>query len=180
MRPKKSNIMQSIEQGPSPQGSPGPQYKQDYSPRPNHYLQPVTNSPKRPFPDDLESDLNRPRKLARGESPLKGAAGRRLDQQKRLQQAQGGTPQWQHNAPAPFVIPRDITFLLSIIPRAELYTDTRLSAPAMVRLLSQINVPDYSSWKAGQGQPPIAQPLPQRYDGMLSLHIPIIHYEFIT
>src|SRR2546423_12843711 len=42
----------------------------------------ATNSPKRPFPvEDFED--NTPRKMARGESPLKGAAGRRMDQQKR-------------------------------------------------------------------------------------------------
>ncbi|KAF4636155.1 hypothetical protein G7Y89_g1934 [Cudoniella acicularis] len=150
MRPKKS-VMQSIEQFPSVPNSPQPQFIQKSSPRPQ-YVQ-ATNSPKRPFPlEDLE-DLNRPRKLARGESPLKGAAGRRLDQQKRLQQTQGN-PGWQSTAP-PFVVPRDITFLLSIIPRADLYTSTKFSAEAMVNLLAQTNIPDYSTYKAQQGQ---AQP----------------------
>jgi cleavage stimulation factor subunit 3 len=105
MRPK-STIMQSIEQIPSVQGSPRPPY--DISPRPQ-YLQ-TTNSPKRPFPEDFESELNRPRKLARGESPLKGAAGRRLNEQKQAR----GTPQWQPNAPAPFVVPRDITYVVQL------------------------------------------------------------------
>jgi cleavage stimulation factor subunit 3 len=159
MRPKA--IIQSIEQPASIQNSPRPQYRQEVSPRPQ-YLQ-TTNSPKRPFVgDDSEKDLNRPRKLARGESPLKGAAGRRLDQQKRLQQTQG-TPTWQSNGPAPFVIPRDITFLLSIIPRADLYTATKFNAEAMVRLLSQTPVPDYGTGKAAQDQP-------VRYDGMISTH----------
>lgn len=158
MRPKTS-LMPSIEQYTSVQNSPRPQFVQENSPRPQH--QPAINSPKRPFPaEDLE-DLNRPRKLARGESPLKGAAGRRLDQQKRLQQH--GTPTWQSNAP-PFVVPRDITFLLSIIPRADLYTSTKFNAEAMVRLLSQTHVPDYSTWKALRDQSQ-AQPQPQRYDG---------------
>ena len=154
MRPK--NVMQSIEQPTPGTNSPRPQYIQENSPRPQ-YLQ-VTNSPKRPFPtEDFENDLNRPRKLARGESPLKGAAGRRLDQQKRLQQNQG-TPTWQPNAP-PFVVPRDITFLLSIIPRADLSgTLPRYSAEKVVRLLSQVHVPDYGAWKASRDQP-------QRYDG---------------
>lgn len=156
MRPKA--VMPSIEQPSSVRGdSPLPQFTQENSPRPQ-YLNPATNSPKRPFAgDDFD---NPPRKLARGESPLKGAAGRRLDQQKRMQQTQG-TPQWQSNGPAPFVIPRDITFLLSIIPRADLYTATKFNADAMVRLLSQTPVPDYGSWKAAREQP-------VRYDGMQS------------
>jgi cleavage stimulation factor subunit 3 len=155
MRPK--NIVQSIEKTASVPDSPRPQYIQENSPRPQYIQQ--TNSPKRPFPaEDFESDLNRPRKLARGESPLKGAAGRRLDQQKRMQQAQG-TPQWQANAP-PFVVPRDITFLLSIIPRADLYTATKFSPESMVRLLSQTNIPDYMTWKASRDQPQLP-----RYDG---------------
>ena len=154
---RSKNVMQSIEQPTPVTNSPRPQYAQENSPRPQ-YLQ-ATNSPKRPFPtEDFENDLNRPRKLARGESPLKGAAGRRLDQQKRLQQTQG-TPTWQPNAP-PFVVPRDITFLLSIIPRADLSgTLPKYSAEKVVRLLSQTHVPDYGTWKASRDQP-------QRYDGM--------------
>lgn len=155
MRPK-SNILQSIENPASVPDSPRPQYIQENSPRPQYIQQ--TNSPKRPFPtEDFENDLNRPRKLARGESPLKGAAGRRLDQQKRLQQAQGA-PQWQTNA-TPFIVPRDITFLLSIIPRADLYTSTKFNPEAMVRLLSQTNIPDYITWKSAR------EPQLQRYDG---------------
>ncbi|KAL2072103.1 hypothetical protein VTL71DRAFT_11446 [Oculimacula yallundae] len=154
-RPK--GVMQSIEQPlPVMQVSPRPQYVQEASrsPRPQ-YIQ-TTNSPKRPFPaDDGENELNRPRKLARGESPLKGAAGRRLDQQKRLQQ---GTPSW--NA-APFVIPRDITFLLSIIPRADLYSATKFKPDALVRLLQNAIVPDYNTWK--QAKEESQAPAPQRY-----------------
>jgi cleavage stimulation factor subunit 3 len=156
MRPK-SNVLQSIEKAASITDSPRPQYAQENSPRPQYIQQ--TNSPKRPFPtEDFDNDLNRPRKLARGESPLKGAAGRRLDQQKRLQQAQG-TTQWQANA-APFVVPRDITFLLSIIPRADLYTSTKFNPEAMVRLLSQTTIPDYMTWKAAREQPQT-----HRFDG---------------
>jgi cleavage stimulation factor subunit 3 len=151
MQPKRM-LMQSIEQPPSVQDSPRPQY-QEASPRPT-YLQ-ATNSPKRPFQPEDENDFNRPRKLARGESPLKGAAGRRLDQQKRLQNQ--GTPQWQSNA-APFVIPRDITFLMSIIPRADLYHGGIVSPEALVRVLSQTHVPDFATWRAThQQQPPQQQ-----------------------
>lgn len=51
------------------------------------------SSPKRPANDELSdsSEHQRPRKVMRPDSPLKGAAGRRLDQQKRVQQQQ------QHN-----------------------------------------------------------------------------------
>ncbi|KAH8687146.1 hypothetical protein BGZ60DRAFT_363519 [Tricladium varicosporioides] len=166
MRPKTS-VMPSIEQNSSIHNSPRPQFVQENSPRPQ-YLQ-ATNSPKRPFPTEDLEDFNRPRKLARGESPLKGAAGRRLDQQKRLQQTQGA-PTWQSNAP-PFVVPRDITFLLSIIPRADLYTSTKFNAEAMVRLLDQTHVPDYTTWKSSQGQTQTQhqpQSQPQRYDGRTS------------
>ncbi len=164
MKPKSTgpSIMQSIEQPTSIQNSPRPHYVQEASPRPQ-YLQ-VTNSPKRPFQIE-DDDLNRPRKLARGESPLKGAAGRRLDQQKRLQQ---GTPTWQSNAP-PFVVPRDITFLLSIIPRADLYTSTKFKPEALVRLLRETIVPDFSTWKTARDQ---SQPPVQRYDGTRSNPLP--------
>jgi cleavage stimulation factor subunit 3 len=161
---KPKSLMQSIEQAPSLQDSPRPTYTiQDNSPRPQ-YIQ-TTNSPKRPFPGDYESELNPPRKLARGESPLKGAAGRRLDQQKRLQQQ--GTPQWQANAP-PFVVPRDVTFLLSIIPRADLYNFTVFSPEAIVRILSQVQIPDYATWKVHQAQSQQPQPQPQQYGGKRS------------
>jgi cleavage stimulation factor subunit 3 len=88
-RRPKSTVMQSIEQ-PSVQDSPRPLY--DISPRPP-FVQ-MTNSPKRPFPEDFEAD--RPRKLQRGESPLKGAAGRRLNEQKN---ARATPQQWLPNAP---------------------------------------------------------------------------------
>lgn len=107
--------------------SPGPQYMN------------VTNSPKRPFGGDDFEELNRPRKLARGESPLKGAAGRRLDQQRRNQ----GAP-----------LSRDITFLLGILPQAHVYALSpgafRLNAPNLVSLIRDTPVPDYSAWKAQQ------------------------------
>ncbi|KAJ0295740.1 mRNA 3'-end-processing protein rna14 [Colletotrichum fioriniae] len=107
--------------------SPGPQYMG------------VTNSPKRPFAGDDYEELNRPRKLARGESPLKGAAGRRLDQQRRNQ----GAP-----------LSRDITFLLGILPPAHSYAHSpnafRLSAPNLVGLIRDTPVPDYSAWKTQQ------------------------------
>ncbi|KAI9822453.1 MAG: Cleavage stimulation factor subunit 3 [Pycnora praestabilis] len=111
---------------------------------PKRFVQ-TNNSPKRPLPgDESENDTTRPRKLARGESPLKGAAGRRLDQQKRQRQrndfpdilAQRSTP----GAPPP-LLPREVLFLLSIIPKAETYEATRFKPEEMVRLLREINLP---------------------------------------
>lgn len=162
MRPK--TISQSIEEPAQP--SPRPQYK-EFSPRPQPrqeirevsprptYLH-ITSSPKRPLGgEESDTESGRPRKVPRGESPLKGAAGRRLDQQKRMQQQTlGGVQQWQAHGPAPVVIPRDITFLLSIIPRAETYAATLFNPEAMVRLLAQTPVPDYSAWKASREQVP--------------------------
>ncbi|KAL8698525.1 MAG: hypothetical protein Q9201_006522 [Fulgogasparrea decipioides] len=82
-----------------------------------------TNSPKRSLPfDDSDNEAERPRKLARGESPLKGAAGRRLEQQKRTQQPQG-TPQFDYlfPQPPPPSLPPAITQVLSNLPRAAHY-----------------------------------------------------------
>ncbi|RKF72115.1 mRNA 3'-end-processing protein RNA14 [Golovinomyces cichoracearum] len=148
MKPK--SLLQSIEQPNLVRESSVPQYAQEASPR-SQYVQTI-NSPKRPFPlEDFDSELNRPRKLARGESPLKGAAGRRLDQQRRLQQNQG-TPAWQSNS-ASSIIPRDVNILLSLIPRAEYYTSTKFNPSAMVRLLRETIVPDYNTWKSAREEP---------------------------
>lgn len=142
MRPKL--LMQSIEQPPSVPESPRPQLHQEHSPRPR-FLQ-ATNSPKRPLMAD-EDDSLRPRKMARGESPLKGAAGRRLDQQRRNQGSSGMVSTHQ---PAP--ISRDITFLLSLIPGRDAYNHHHFNPQAMTRLIRETHIPDYSAWKATQAQ----------------------------
>ncbi|KAK3990965.1 hypothetical protein QBC44DRAFT_60050 [Cladorrhinum sp. PSN332] len=77
----------------------------------------------------------------RGASPLKGAAGRRLAQQR----PPTGASSSYSSAPAP--IARDITFLLSLIPRADLYDGVRLNPRAMVGLLQRTEVPDFTVWK---------------------------------
>ncbi|WYZ34218.1 hypothetical protein EsH8_I_000494 [Colletotrichum jinshuiense] len=136
LRPKM--LIPAIEQPTSVRQSPMlPPIRQTASPGPQYMN--VTNSPKRPFGGDDFEELNRPRKLARGESPLKGAAGRRLDQQRRNQ----GAP-----------LSRDITFLLGILPQAHVYALSpgafRLNAPNLVSLIRDTPVPDYSAWKAQQ------------------------------
>ncbi|KAI4758902.1 Suf-domain-containing protein [Aureobasidium sp. EXF-3400] len=92
-------------------------------------------SPKRAL-DNADSDAEQPaRKLARGESPLKGAAGRRQQQRQR---AEGYGSQVV--APPPKPLPRDITLLLSMIPNASTYpAQARLNAESMVALIRGID-----------------------------------------
>lgn len=108
---------------------------------------PIGNSPKRPLPlDDSDTDGGRPRKIVRGESPLKGAAGRRLDQQKRSRQ--NDTPQYDGPSvppPSPPSLPRDVLFFLSILPKATTYHGPRYEPAAMVKLLHESYVPDHVS-----------------------------------
>lgn len=145
MRPRQ--IMQSVEHvDASVRGSPHPSVLADRSPRPQ-FLQAV-NSPKRPFQADDNDDLNPPRKVARGVSPLKGAAGRRLDQQRRAQ----GQGVQTYTTPAP--ISRDITFLLGLIPPASQYSAPRYRPDGLVRMLRDgVSVPDFSDWKANNQGP---------------------------
>lgn len=134
LRPKQ--IIQSIEQRGSVLNSPRPSLRQPNSPRATFL--PTTNSPKRPLPmDEFEDSLNPPRKIQRGESPLKGAAGRRLGEQRRVQ----ATP-----------LARDISFILGLIPPASSYTIPRFSPVNMVRLIRDTAVPDFKSWKLQQEQ----------------------------
>ena len=109
---------------------------------PQQRINEIINSPKRPLPTDDDDDSPRPRKVARPESPLKGAAGRRLDQQKRNRQPE--MPQFNQpvpHPPPPPPLPRDVMFLLSIIPKAETYHATKFSAEQLVRLLRETNIP---------------------------------------
>lgn len=131
----------------------------DQTPPTNHQPLPTflpnTNSPKRSLPlEDSDNDGGRPRKLIRGASPLKGAAGRRLDQQKRNQPAPQAAP--FDNYPPPPVsqapsLPRDILFLLSVIPKAETYHATKFKPEELVRLLRETHIPNSI---AELGQPP--------------------------
>ncbi|GAW13291.1 hypothetical protein ANO14919_026720 [Xylariales sp. No.14919] len=139
MRPKTA-VLQSVEYvSPSVRGTPQPVER---SPRPQ--LLPVNpgnlNSPKRPFQNDEADDYNPPRKIARGVSPLKGAAGRRLDQQRR----QGGTAASGTTIP----IPRDITFLLGLIPPADTFHGQRLKPERLVQLVRETDVLTFSEWRA--------------------------------
>ncbi|KAI8626210.1 hypothetical protein F5Y19DRAFT_447578 [Xylariaceae sp. FL1651] len=150
MRPKTA-IIQSVEHpSPSVRSTPQPAAQGERSPRPQFL--PVNtgnlNSPKRPFQVDETDDYNPPRKIARGVSPLKGAAGRRLDQQRRAQHGQGGNS----GSSTTVSIPRDITFLLGLIPPADTFHAHRFKAERMVHLIRDTDVPDYTEWKARSEQ----------------------------
>lgn len=101
----------------------------------------ITNSPKRSL-DESDNEMP-PRKMQRGDSPLKGAAGRRLDAARktglRNEVNQGtSTPQ---PAPAPPTLPPAVMQLLQIIPSAQTYAATRFDPQKMVELLRDV---DYS------------------------------------
>ncbi|KAF2963453.1 hypothetical protein GQX73_g10125 [Xylaria multiplex] len=146
MRPK-TGILQSVEYAsPSVRGSPQPPAQHERSPRPQLLsVNPGTlNSPKRPFQADEADDYNPPRKIPRGVSPLKGAAGRRLDQQRR----QGGTAA----SGTTTSIPRDITFLLGLIPPADTFHAHRFKPERMVQLVRETDVPNFSEWRVQNEQ----------------------------
>lgn len=120
-----------------------------------------TNSPKRAIPDDFED--NQPRKLARGESPLKGAAGRRMATQQRQVNGLpvGAIPSGPVTPPP---LPNAVNYLLSIIPTAASYIDTRFDPVKIMELIRDIRLPapsavgairhDQSQQAAQAWQPP--------------------------
>ncbi|EXJ63028.1 hypothetical protein A1O7_03472 [Cladophialophora yegresii CBS 114405] len=118
----------------------------------------TTHSPKRPFPDDLE-DGGGPRKMARGESPLKGAAGRRMNQQQQQRQvnAPASLPSFP---PVPQPLPPGIAYILSILPKASTYVETRFDAVKMMELIRDIKLPAPSAISSQALQPPPSQPQP--------------------
>ena len=129
------------------------------------------NSPKRPLPlEESDTEGSRPRKIIRGESPLKGAAGRRLDQQRRARQNE--TPNFDGSSstyPPPPPLPTNISFLLSILPKTQIFNDsrtTKISPTKAVPLLQHLHVPDtvaeVEHIKRSRAAPiNMPQPLPQ-------------------
>ncbi|KAF4126057.1 cleavage stimulation factor subunit 3 [Geosmithia morbida] len=107
------------------------------SPRPQYVSARATASPKRPLGAVEDEELNPPKRLARGASPLKGAAGRRLDQQRRNQAS---------------ALHRDISFLLTILPPAHTYDSQRLNAAGLTNLLRETTLPESAVWNAKLGQ----------------------------
>lgn len=146
MRPKMAIIPSVEDVSPSTRGTPHPPTQAERSPRPQFLPMNLANvnSPKRPFQNDEADDYNPPRKLQRGASPLKGAAGRRLDQQRR----QGGTAASGATIP----IPRDITFLLGLIPPADSFHAYRFKSESMVRLIRETDIPSFPEWRSQNEQ----------------------------
>jgi cleavage stimulation factor subunit 3 len=161
MRPVMPSIMPSIEEHqhqpmPAPPTQIVAEQQRFVSPGLNNSphlgnLAPITHSPKRPLED--VDDSAQPRKLARGESPLKGAAGRRLDAARRNLAITGATPVGAPAGPPP--LPRGVNFLLSIIPPAHTYKETRFKADGLVNLLRDVG--------AIPIPPGIGPPQPQRW-----------------
>lgn len=103
-------------------------------------------SPKRPYPaDDFDYDSDRPRKFARAESPLKSAQGRRLEPPKRGPQMNGQPVSSYKPQGSPAPLPRDVVYLLSIIPHASAYNISRLSPEKMVDLIRRVDIPASTS-----------------------------------
>ncbi|KAB8071606.1 mRNA 3'-end-processing protein rna14 [Aspergillus leporis] len=101
----------------------------------------VTNSPKRPL-EDFDDDMSRPRKFIRADSPLKATQRRQLDPQKRSHQvisSQTGSQFRSQGSHAP--LPRDIVYLLSVIPPASAYNAGRFSPEKLVDLIRRIDMP---------------------------------------
>jgi len=185
----KPKVILSIENDTVAQGSPFNRFKPDIP------------SPKRPLPlEDSDNEGGRPQKLARTTrdvSPLKGAAGRRLDQQKRSRQ-QPEMPLFNNTIdhpmpipPPPPPLPRDVMFLLSIIPKAETYHATKFSAESLVRLIRETHIPPTMAqlppppisrgppppqqMPSYQPNPPMQPPVHGQYNGQFNgeyLHIP--------
>jgi cleavage stimulation factor subunit 3 len=141
---------------PSIERSPAPSFKQA---SPRMAAAPFSNnSPKRPYVPDT-SDYDPPRKMARGESPLKGAAGRRLENARRRA---GDTPMQYATAPGPAPLPRDINFLLSVLPRRDLSQNMQppIIPQALVQQLRTINLHsvDWHSANLRAAGPGLLQP----------------------
>ncbi|KAK6537968.1 mRNA 3'-end-processing protein rna14, variant 2 [Orbilia ellipsospora] len=116
-------------------------------------------SPKRQA-DDSDGDVSkneRPRKIPRGESPIKGAAGRRLmDQQKRAAAAAAASREQESRqthhtkhaslsgqappAPPP-TLPDPVMFLLSMLPSSHSYRSVRFNPEEIFKLLVNLNIP---------------------------------------
>ena len=120
---------------------------------------PYVASPKRKL-DDSDSEAPQ-RKFMRGESPLKGAAGRRMQNvqtgsgqppggavsgagggfvTKNYIPGAGGAPAVAPQPAGPAPWPREISFLLSIIPGAASYKAMQFDPGRMVELLRTVNV----------------------------------------
>jgi len=108
-------------------------------------------SPKRPLDSGGDSEAEQPaRKLVRGESPLKGAAGRRQQQRQRAE-GYGSQSVVQQAKP----LPREVSILLSMIPNASTWSPLlpKLDPERTVALIKGV---DLSRATPGGNAPPPA------------------------
>ncbi|KAF2747568.1 Suf-domain-containing protein [Sporormia fimetaria CBS 119925] len=139
-------------QPPMPVTRPSP----TYSPRMPPASIPVTHSPKRPF-EDMDNELAQPRKIIRGESPLKGAAGRRLDAARRNLARASENMAHMPAAPLPPPLPRELTFLLSIIPGAKHYDLVHFNPQKLVAVFQGLQLPPSMPPQNSTPVPPVQQ-----------------------
>ena len=145
---------------------------------------PNVSSPKRPLPlDDSDTDADRPRKFIRGDSPLKPAGTQRVVQQNVSHQTSQQPPPppavvRPPPMPQPYLpppLPRDVTYLLSIIPKAETYHATKFEPKELVRLIRETNVPNHISQlpqQQQQHQQPSGPPPPTQHIPPPHMHVP--------
>lgn len=160
MKPVMMNIVPTVEEpvAPPPQVQEVQATPMINSPQVHAALLPITNSPKRPL-DEADNESAQPRKLMRGESPLKGAAGRRLDAARRnMGRASEGVPN-QAVAPPPQDLAREIKFLISIIPGAHHFENVvKFSPEKMVALLQATDLGRANLNRQTQHQAPTPVP----------------------
>ena len=105
-------------------------------------------SPKRPLPFDEPDEAAPPMKIIRTESPYKSASAQPMVKQNSKQQMTPAPPLRQPMQQTSYALPplpRDINFLLSIIPRAETYAQTKFDSKELVRLIRETYVPNHIS-----------------------------------
>lgn len=101
--------------------------------------------PKRPLDveDSGEASIDRPRKVVRGQSPARPNGSMPLTGPATISQVVRPSvpPAPSHHIKVPPPLPRDVTFLLSIIPKAPTYQATKFDPEKMVKLIRETSVP---------------------------------------
>ena len=133
----------------------------------------VSNSPKRPL-EDSDNESMPARKIARGDSPLKGAAGRRLNAAKRTHLGQEVHPAepaaaLPATAPPPS-LPPWVMWLLTATPKTEVYkhSGNLFNVNKMVEVIRSVDLAqaDFQTWsnwlreRQSRSQPPAPRPPP--------------------
>lgn len=166
-RPKDLSQANHVDAHASAQHSPRPSMGSTAGQAPQ-----ITLSPKRAL-EDSDNESMHPRKIARSESPLKGAAGRRLDakrsqlrQEVHPSESNAGTPLSNQFAPPPMPAPPSLSpevhRLLTMIPRAESYNAQPFSPQKMMDLLRSLDLSRAQLLRRDLSQMPVPQ-MPNQY-----------------